>query len=120
MSPLAVVAFRELGLVFPGWRSDEGKRGALRTLALRYERGELSARELTSWAYDNIDYDAPDDLSAFVSLDNDLDRLESGIAFHHTVMSDLDDAVAELLGRDVPPRRPAPARAARRLFRRRT
>ena len=97
---VAVAAFRELRLRFPEWRSDEGKRDALRTLARRYQQRELSARELTAWAHVNIGHDGPDDLTDFAELDDELDLAESGIGSVAAVAAELDLAIDALLASD--------------------
>lgn len=97
LSPVAERAFSELGLVFPEWQSDEGKRGALRVLASKYRRGDLPARELTSWAHSTIGHQAADDLAEFAQLDDDLDLAADGFSQMESVLASLDAAVDRLL-----------------------
>lgn len=97
---VAAAAFSDLGLRFPEWRSDEGTRDALRTLARRYRQRELSARELTSWAHVNVGHDGPDDLTDFAELDDELDLAEGGIGSVPAVEAELDQAIDQLLASD--------------------
>lgn len=75
-----VAAFDELGLPFAEQDSDEAGLLALRYLCRLYLRGQLSARDLSLWAHNNVGHEGPDVAQMLVSLDDDIDLAEySGV-----------------------------------------
>lgn len=86
----------EQGLLSAERGSAEAALLALPAMARRVVAGELTPRELSSWAHGQWGHDAPDDALALSELDDDYDEAEmSGSSFNS---GSLEEVVAKIQG----------------------
>lgn len=70
LEPLITETVAELGLL---WRKETSQSAAMRAMVRRYDRGLISAHELTHWAHEFIGHEGDERCQVFVELDDIFD-----------------------------------------------